>query len=166
MKVTTEPLENRQLLLVIEVDEERIQKAMRRIARRLAKDTIIPGFRKGKAPYDRILYFYGEEVVRREAAEELAQEVYREALEQHKEIEPYAPGELSDLVLKPLTFKFTISLPPVVTLGDYRSFLLRNQTDKRNLRRSFSVDFASRKQFQREEQFGEAHTSHLESPTR
>ena len=124
MKITTEPLENRQVILTIEVDEERTQQAMRRAARQIARQVNIPGFRKGKAPYGVIVQRHGEDTVRQEAADMLAQEVYSEALEQ-EEIEPYAPGVLDEVVLRPITFRLTIPLRPTVDLGDYRNYRLK-----------------------------------------
>jgi len=126
LKIATEPLEDRQLQLTIEVDEERAQQAMRRVARKIARQVNIPGFRKGKAPYELIVQRYGEDTVRQEAAEILAEAVYREALEQ-EEIEPYASAELDEVVLHPVTFKFTVPLPPTVELGDYRDYRLKPQ---------------------------------------
>jgi trigger factor len=127
LKITTEPLENRQLLLTIEVDDERAQRAMRRAARQIARQTNIPGFRKGKAPYDVVLQRYGEETIRKEAVELLTEEVYREALEQ-EEIKPYAPGVLEDVTFDPVTFKLTIPLQPTVDMGDYHSYRLNYPT--------------------------------------
>jgi trigger factor len=124
LEITTEPLERCQLRLTIKVDEERAQKAMRHAARRIAKQVNIPGFRKGKAPYELIVQRYGEDTVRQEAAEALAEPVCREVLEQ-EEIEPYAPVALESIELHPVTFKFTISLPPTVDLGDYRDYRLK-----------------------------------------
>ncbi|MDY6875220.1 MAG: trigger factor [Chloroflexota bacterium] len=124
MKITTEPLENCQLALTIEVDEERAQQAMRRAARQIARQVNVPGFRKGKAPYGVIVQRHGEDAVRQEAADLLAQEVYREALEQEG-IEPYAPGVLDEVLLHPVTFRFTIPLRPTVDLGEYRDYRLK-----------------------------------------
>ena len=124
MKITTEPLENHQLILTIEVDEERTQQAMRRAARQIARQVNIPGFRKGKAPYDVIVQRHGEDTVRKEAADILAQEVYLEALEQEG-IEPYALGVLDEVVLRPITFRLTIPLRPTVDLGDYHNYRLK-----------------------------------------
>lgn len=124
MKITTEPLENRQLVITIEVDEERAQQAMRRAARQIAKQVNIPGFRKGKAPYGVIVQRHGEDTVRKEAADMLAQEVYREALEQEG-IESYAPGVLDEALLYPITFRLTVPLRPTVDLGEYRDYRLK-----------------------------------------
>ena len=125
MEITTEPLENRQLRLTIELDDEQAQQAMQRAARKIAKQVNIPGFRRGKAPYELILKRYGEDTIRQEAADDLAEKVYREALEQEK-IQPYAPAAL-EITLAPITFEFTIPLRPTVDLGDYRDYRLKPQ---------------------------------------
>jgi len=124
LEITTETLENRQLRLTIKVDEERSERAMRQAARQISRQVNIPGFRKGKAPYELVVQRYGEDTVRKEAAEILAEAVYREALKE-KEITPYAPGALDDVSLDPMTFNFAISLPPTVELGDYRAYRLQ-----------------------------------------
>ncbi len=125
MKITTEPRENRQLHLTIEVDEEQTQQAMQRAAHKIAKQVNIPGFRKGKAPYELVVQRYGEDTIRKEAAGSLVETLYREALEQQEGIEPYAPGVLEDIALHPITFKFTISLRPTVDVSDYRDYRLK-----------------------------------------
>ena len=125
LKTTTEILPNRQLHLTIEVDEEQTQKAMRNTARRIASQVNIPGFRKGKAPYELIVRRFGEEAVRKEAADDMIEKIYREAVAQEK-IEPYAPGALDAVELAPFVFQFTIPLPPLLDLGDYRAFRLKH----------------------------------------
>ncbi|MCP4541862.1 MAG: trigger factor [Chloroflexi bacterium] len=124
MKITTETLPDRQLYLTIEVDEDQTKKAMQRASRQIAKQVNIPGFRKGKAPYELIIQRYGEDTVRKEAAEAIVEKVYRDAIAQEK-IEPYMPGQLEEIELTPITFQFTISLPPVLNLGDYRNYRLK-----------------------------------------
>lgn len=124
MEITAEPLANRQLRLTVKVDEERVRQAMHRAARKIAKEVDIPGFRKGKAPYDVIVQRFGEDIIRREAADDLVNEVYREALEQ-EQIAPYDAASLDDTVLNPMTFTFTVPLPPTVDLGDYRAYRLK-----------------------------------------
>lgn len=120
MKVTSELLQDRQAALTIEVEDERVQQALRSAARRLANKLNIPGFRKGKAPYNVVLRTVGEEGLYQEVIDELGQQIYREALEESK-LEPYGPAQLDDIQLKPLVFKMRVPLHPVVDLGDYRS---------------------------------------------
>ena len=123
MKISTEPLENRQLAVTIEVDDERTQQGMQRAARNIAKEVRVPGFRPGKAPFDVILQRFGESTIRREAADLLAEDIVREALSEQG-IDAYAPGELTELTLDPITYHLTIPLVPTVELGDYREFRL------------------------------------------
>jgi trigger factor len=59
--------------------------------------------------------------VREELVNLLAEDVYREALEQES-IAPYGPGTLEETRFSPLTLTFTVPLAPEVELGDYRSY--------------------------------------------
>lgn len=123
LKITTESLGNRQLTLMVELEEERANRARRRAARWVSKEVNIPGFRSGKAPYSVVVQRYGEEVIIRKLADMLTEEVFKEAVEQ-EEIEGIIPGELKDINLHPLKFVFTVSLPPMIDLGNYREYRL------------------------------------------
>jgi len=127
LEITTEQLGACQVRLTVGVPEERVQQEMRRTARRLARDITVPGFRKGKAPYGLIVQRYGEGTIRKEAADDLAERVYREALEREG-ISPYGPAALEVVKLEPLRFTFVVPLPPVVELGDYRSLRVKFPT--------------------------------------
>lgn len=120
LRISSEPAGTRVVRLTVEVPEERVQQQMVRTARGIAQRTSIPGFRKGKVPYAIILQRFGEAAVRQEAADILAQEAFREALEK-EDIVPYRRGSLEDVQLEPLCFTFTVPLIPVVELGDYRA---------------------------------------------
>lgn len=123
MKIETLPQDNRTLQLTVEVEDERVQPALRSAARRISKNVRLPGFRPGKAPYETILRHYGETALYQEALEELGQKVYAEALEQEK-IDAYSTGTLDDVQFKPMVLKFTVPLKPEVNLGDYRALRL------------------------------------------
>lgn len=121
MKIETQDLENRQVEMKVEVPTEQLEKAMRGAARRLSKQTKIPGFRPGKAPYEIIVGKFGEDVVFEEALDTLGQEVYRSGLEQ-SELEPYAPGMLEEIESRdPLTLRYVVPLAPEIDLGQYRA---------------------------------------------
>ncbi len=122
MKVETQTQDNRTLNLTVEVDDERVQPALRAAARRIAKQVKIPGFRPGKAPYEMVVRHVGENNIYSEALEDLGQKVYQEALEQES-IDAFGPGELADIQLKPMVLKFTVPLRPEIDLGDYRANL-------------------------------------------
>jgi len=118
--VTREPKENRQLGLIIEVDNERVEKEMQKAARKAAGQYKIPGFRKGKAPYHIILRHFGVGALMEEFVDELGQEVYKTALEQEN-IEPFGIGSMTNVEMEPLRYYVTVPLAPEVKLGDYRS---------------------------------------------
>jgi trigger factor len=121
LKITSESTGERQLSLTIEVEEERVNRARKGVARQISREVTISGFRKGRAPYDVVVQRLGQQVVREELVSFLAEDVYREALEQ-EEIVPYAPGTLEETQFDPLILTFTVPLAPEVALGDYRSY--------------------------------------------
>lgn len=120
LTIQTAEDDRRQLTLTIEVDEERVHKAMQVKARQLAREVQLPGFRPGKAPYDVLVRRIGEDTLRAEAVEDLVQPVFEEALEQEN-IEPYARPTLENIETSPVVFTFTVPLSPTVVLGDYRT---------------------------------------------
>jgi trigger factor len=120
LKIESKELEERQVELIVEVPDDQLRQAMRSTARRLSKETKIPGFRPGKAPYEVVLTKFGEETIFEEALDTLGQEIYRTSLEE-TELEPYAPGVFNEVVSRePLTLRFTVPLAPVIELGAYR----------------------------------------------
>ena len=112
--------DQRQLKLKVEVSEDRVQKAIHKKARELAKEIRFPGFRKGKVPYGVVLSRLGKDTVRAEAVEDIIQDIFVEVLEE-VEVEPYAQPQLDDMQIEPLVMEFTVPLSPIVTLGEYRA---------------------------------------------
>jgi trigger factor len=124
LKIETEPHDNRTLTLTVEVDDEQLQPALRAAARKISKSSRIPGFRPGKAPYEVVLRLYGETALYQAALEDLTQKIYQDALEQEK-LEPFAPGEMDIVELKPMKLKFVVPLAPEIELGDHRALRLQ-----------------------------------------
>jgi trigger factor len=123
LKVHTEENDQREVTMTVEVAEERVESAMRQKARQLAREVNIPGFRRGKAPYQVIVRRIGRDVLRSEAIEEMVGKLFEEALDQ-SELEQealFARPSLDDMDEEPLVLKFTLPLQPVATFGDYRS---------------------------------------------
>jgi trigger factor len=120
VNVTTEPRDNRQLLLTIEVEPERVDAALAQAARRLSQKYKIPGFRPGKAPRDVVERMVGKQALLEEVVDELGPKVYKEALDAHN-IEPYGMGEMEDFTLEPMVFKMIVPLAPTIELGDYKA---------------------------------------------
>jgi trigger factor len=122
--VTTELRENRQLGMLIQVGQERVNQELQKAAKRISAQHGVPGFRKGKAPYSMVLRQYGLANLYSEFVEKLGQELYKKAIEQEN-IQPYAQASLEDVDYEPsLTYKLLIPMEPEVKLGDYRSLRL------------------------------------------
>jgi trigger factor len=121
LKIETQPLEDHQVKLVVEVEPEPFEKAKRRAASRLSRRTKIPGFRPGKAPYQIVQRHIGEEVILEESLDILLKDLYPKIIEE-AEIEPHGPGKLENVVsVEPLKLEFVVPLASEVELGDYRS---------------------------------------------
>jgi trigger factor len=119
-----EHLENHTARLTVEVTPERVDKHMRDAARRISREVNIPGFRKGKAPYNVILQRVGAQNLLSEALDTLGNEVFREALDEAK-IEPYAPGSLENVETEPsMKLTFVVPKQPEVDLAAYRDIRL------------------------------------------
>jgi trigger factor len=126
LEVAAKELENRQAVVTATVDEEWLNPFMKSASRQLAGRLDIPGFRRGKAPYSVVLRHAGREALVREVMEDVSRKAYEEAVEESG-LEPINLDDLEVAEWDPLTLKMTVSLAPVVELGDYRSVPLEAQ---------------------------------------
>jgi trigger factor len=121
MKIQVEQKENCEAILTVEIDPPAVETALQKAARRLSEKKTIPGFRKGKAPYARVVQEWGEDAVLDEALDALGPEVYRQALDEQN-ITPSAVGTMKRIVSRqPLVLEFLVPVQPVIDLGEYRS---------------------------------------------
>lgn len=118
MEITTETVAPREVEFTIRPEPERVEEARRQAARAFSKRVRIPGFRPGKAPYALIERTVGRNVLNEEAAEILAPDLYKQALEQGN-YEPFGQPTLRIVQQEPLEVKIRVPLRPVVELGDY-----------------------------------------------
>ena len=121
MKIETEFLDDHQVKVLVEFEDELLEQAKRRAARKIAKRTKIPGFRPGKAPYNIVQRHVGDEALVEEGIEILVNDQYSEILKE-ADIQPYGPGKIENISnLNPMTLELIIPLAAEVELGDYRS---------------------------------------------
>ena len=118
MKVSTEPVENSQITLNIEMEPVEIDKYMETAYTRMVRKVSVPGFRKGKAPRNILERHVGKDALFQEALDDLIPAAYKEALEEQK-IEPVAQPKFELVQTEPLIFKAVVPLKPTVKLGDY-----------------------------------------------
>jgi trigger factor len=129
MKVSTEPVENSQITLNIEMEPVEIDKYLDKAYNRLVKRVSVPGFRKGKAPRDILERHIGKDTLFQEALEDLIPSVYREALDEQK-IDPIAQPQFELIKTEPLIFKAVVPLKPTVKLGDYKQIRVESKPVK------------------------------------
>ncbi len=132
MKTTLEKLEGNQVALEVEVDEERVEKAVEDAFRKVAQKVKVPGFRAGKAPRRVIETRVGRGFLYQEALDELIPQVYTEAVEENnlKPIDVPAVDILDMEEGKPLRFKAVIEVEPEVILGEYKGLAATKQTQR------------------------------------
>jgi trigger factor len=121
MLVKQEELNPCEVELEVEVDVEKVKSAIDSTYDDIAKETTVPGFRKGKAPRVVLRNYLDPDKVMSRAREGLLREAYSEALEESK-LEPYGPADLHDVKFEdgePLKFKAKVPLQPRVEIGQY-----------------------------------------------
>lgn len=129
MNVNVEKLENSQVKLEITVGADKFEEGMEKAYFKNAKYFQVPGFRKGKAPRARVEKYYGEHVLYEDAFNEIAQEVYEEALKENN-IEAVARPEIDITQIgkgKDLVFTAIVTVKPEVKLGKYKGIKLEKK---------------------------------------
>ncbi len=123
MKVTSERIPESQIVLEIELDDERVTKSLNQAARRLAQRYRIPGFRKGKAPRVVIEQTLGADAVFEEAIDRMIPEAYEWAVKDQG-IAPIGPPEVESIDRDPVRIRARVPMPPEIDLGPYREIAL------------------------------------------
>lgn len=124
MKIEQQYQDDHQVKLIVELEGDVLESGRRRAARKLAERGKIPGFRPGKAPYDVIRRYYGDEAILEQAVDLLVDDIYPKALEE-SQVEPAAPGALESIdSMDPLKMTFRVPLKPEVDLGKYAQIRL------------------------------------------
>lgn len=119
MKLSSERIENSQIVLSVEAEPEEVERSLEEAYRHLAKSTDVPGFRRGKAPRAMLERYLGKEALLDEAVERLVPQLYSRALEEQG-IDAIAEPEIEITQTDPVVFKATVPLRPTVELGNYR----------------------------------------------
>ena len=123
VQVSVEKLEHNMAKLTITVDADRLDKAITNAYVKMRKNITAPGFRKGKVPQKLAEKLYGAEIFYEDAANELVNTTYPEAMEQVEDL-TITSMPAFDLVKieKGEDFIYTaeVATKPVVTLGQYK----------------------------------------------
>ena len=127
MKVAVEEIEACKRRLAVEATVDVVQKEWERAYGRVQKQARLPGFRKGHVPRSLVKLHFADDV-RREVAEHLIPDVYRQALSEAR-IDPVNEPDLQDVRLEegaPLSFTAVVEVKPAITLGEYQGGSVEN----------------------------------------
>ncbi len=131
MNVQVENQEKNTAKITIEIPAEDFTKAMKAVYLRNRNKYNIPGFRKGKAPYDMVKKIYGAGIFFEDAANELIDSTYWDAQNETGlevvsrpvvDIEQIADGE-------PFIYSAIVAVRPEVTLGEYKGVTVERAKD-------------------------------------
>ena len=120
---TKKELPHRTIELTVQMPWEEVEKFQEKALDELVKTVEIEGFRKGKAPREKVNEKLGQQRLLEEAAQQLMVELYRDLLKKH-DVKPYIDPKIS--LLKAPTggtweIRFTIALAPeLVRIPDYK----------------------------------------------
>ncbi len=118
MKLTVERLPESQVRLDIAADEAEFAEAVEKAAKKVSRDIVLPGFRKGKVPRHMIERMYGREIFLEEAGRLIMDDLYRKALEQ-EDLTPVGSPDVQVTQMDPVAFTVEVPVYPSVELGDY-----------------------------------------------
>jgi trigger factor len=120
MKVVVNELEGCKRGLEVEVPSEQVVEEVERSFKEYSRHARVPGFRQGKIPIDIVRRRFGKEV-RDEVIGRMVRELSLKALEE-KKLEPVTDPVLDEVNYedgRPLTFKATFEVRPVVSVSEY-----------------------------------------------
>lgn len=126
MKITAEEAVNRQTVLQIELEDEDLDPYLDRGYRKVVQRTLIPGFRKGKAPRRIVETYVGRESLLNEVMDDMLPEVTVKAIEEQA-LDAAGLPRIELIGLEPFTFKATIPLVPGIDLGAYRDIRIEQE---------------------------------------
>ncbi len=121
MAAILEKKENSVVLLTMEASKEEFAEAVQKSFIKNKNRFQIPGFRKGKAPFQLVKKYYGEGALYDDAIDFVVNEGYRAAVEEHGLLVVSKP-EMDILDISPETgmkYTVTVTVRPEVTLGEY-----------------------------------------------
>lgn len=122
MSLQVEKLEKNTAKLTIEVPAEQFDKAVKNAFNKNKSKFNIPGFRKGKAPFEMIKKMYGVAVFFEDAANEVIDASYPDAAKE-SELEIVSRPDIDVVEIgegKNFVYTAVVAVKPEVTLGEYK----------------------------------------------
>ena len=120
MASTIEKKEHSQVVISLEANKEEWNEALKKSYSKNKNRFQVPGFRKGKVPYQLVCQYYGEGVLFEDAINEIANAQYPEAVKEH-DLKVVSRPEMDVTDINDEGIKYTISVyvKPEFELGQY-----------------------------------------------
>ncbi len=118
---------NNEVKLSFCIEAAKFEEAMQKVYEKNAKYFVIPGFRKGKAPYKIVEKQYGPQIFYEDAFNEVVPEIYEKELKENN-ITAVSRPEIDITQMekgKDLIFTAVVQTKPEVTLGKYKGIELK-----------------------------------------
>lgn len=128
MEIKVENTENKnEVKISFKVEAEKFENAIKSVYSKNAKYFVIPGFRKGKAPFNIVEKRYGDEIFYEDAFNELVPGIYENAIKE-KNVAAVNQPKIDIQKMKKgedLEFTATVQTKPEVKLGKYKGIELK-----------------------------------------
>ncbi|MDF2558012.1 MAG: trigger factor [Bacillales bacterium] len=131
MSVKVENIETNKIQLTIDVTAEEVNKGIQASFKKNAAKANVPGFRKGKVPFQMFVKMFGIESLYPDAIDQVINEAYTNALIEEK-ITPvdYPEIEYNEIIQsfkkdEGFTFVAKVTVRPVPTLGQYKGLEIK-----------------------------------------
>ena len=128
MDIKVEKTENKnEVKISFKIEAKKFEESIEKVYKKSAKYFNIPGFRKGKAPFNLVERKYGDEIFYEDAFNDLVPEIYEKAIKDNK-IEAVSKPDIDVQKMKKgedLEFTAVVQTKPEVKLGKYKGIELK-----------------------------------------
>ena len=120
MASTIEKKEHSQVVISLESSKEEWNEALKKAYNKNKNRFQVPGFRKGKVPYQLVCQYYGEGVLYEDAMNEIANAQYPEAVKEHDlKVVSRPEMDVTDINENGIKYTITVYVKPEFELGQY-----------------------------------------------
>ncbi|MCR5327472.1 MAG: trigger factor [Saccharofermentans sp.] len=120
MASTIEKKEHSQVVISLEANKEEWGEALKKSYNKNKNRFQVPGFRKGKVPYQLVCQYYGEGVLYEDAMNEIANAQYPEAVKEHDlKVVSRPEMDVTDINEEGIKYTITVYVKPEFELGQY-----------------------------------------------
>ena len=120
MASTIEKKEHSQVVISLQANKEEWNGALKKSYNKNKNRFQVPGFRKGKVPYQLVCQYYGEGVLFEDAMNEIANEQYPEAVKEHDlKVVSRPEMDVQDINDEGIKYSITVYVKPEFELGQY-----------------------------------------------